>query len=72
MTMPITLAIIAEKIPKNPGIAFGLTTAALLLGVVPSFFVSLGGNIALLIPAVIISAVCIFFAAKNKKSALEE
>lgn len=72
MTMPITLAIIAEKIPKNPGIAFGLTTAALLLGVVPSFFVALGGNIALLIPAVIISAVCIFFAAGNKKSALEE
>lgn len=72
MTMPITLAIIAEKLPKNPGIAFGLTTAALLLGAVPSFFVALGGNIALLIPAVIISAACIFFAAGNKKSALEE
>lgn len=72
MTMPITLGIIAEKMPKNPGIAFGLTTAALLLGVVPSFFVTLGGKIALLIPAIIISAVCIFFAAGNKKSALEE
>ncbi len=68
MTMPITLGIIAEKIPKNPGIAFGLTTAALLLGAAPSFFIALGGNIALLIPAVLISAVCIFFAAGNKKS----
>lgn len=67
MTMPITLGIIAEKMPKNPGIAFGLTTAALLLGAVPSFFVALGGNIALLIPTVIISAVCIFIAAENKK-----
>ncbi|MBQ7873636.1 MAG: hypothetical protein IJ306_00535 [Oscillospiraceae bacterium] len=71
MTMPITLGICAEKLPKNPGLAFGLTTAALLIGAVPSFFVVLGGNIALLVPAVIISAVCIFFAADNKKSALE-
>ena len=67
MTMPITLGIIAEKMPKNPGIAFGLTTAALLLGVVPSFFVALGGKIALLIPAIIISADCIFISAENKK-----
>lgn len=71
ITMPITLGIVAEKMPKNPGIAFGLTTAALLLGSVPSFFVSLGGNIALLIPAVLISAAAIFFAAENKKSSLE-
>ena len=71
MTMPITLGIIAEKMPKNPGIAFGLTTAALLLGAVPSFFVSLGGNIALLIPAVLISAAAVFFAAENIKSSSE-
>lgn len=68
MTMPITLGMIAEKMPENPGTAFGLTTAALLLGAVPSFFVALGGNIALLIPSVIISAVCMFFAAGNKNS----
>ena len=68
VTMPVTLGIIAEKIPKNPGIAFGLTTAALLLGAVPSFFIVLNKGAVLLIPAVIISAVCIFFAAENKKT----
>lgn len=71
ITMPITLGILAEKFPKNPGIAFGLTTTALLLGAVPSFFVALGGNAALLIPAVLVSAVCIFFSAENKKSVTE-
>ncbi|MBR3952619.1 MAG: hypothetical protein IKJ82_03265 [Oscillospiraceae bacterium] len=71
MTMPITLGILAEKFPKNPGIAFGLTTAALLLGAVPSFFVPLGGSLILLIPAVLVSAVCIYFSADNKKSITE-
>ena len=44
MTMPITLGICAQKLPKNPGIAFGLTTAALLLGAVPSFFALVNGK----------------------------
>ena len=68
MTMPITLGIVAEKLPKNPGIAFGLTTAALLLGAVPSFFVMISGKIFLLLPAVLVSAACIYFSAENKKS----
>lgn len=71
MTMPITLGILAEKLPKNPGIAFGLTTVALLLGAAPSFFAVLGGNIALLVPAVLVSAVCIFISADNKKTITE-
>lgn len=71
MTMPITLGIVAEKLSKNPGIAFGLTTAALLLGAVPSFFVMLSGKIFLLVPAVFVSAVCIYFSAENKKSVLK-
>ena len=72
MTMPITLGICAEKLPKNPGLAFGLTTAALLLGAVPGFFVALSGKTFLLIPAVLISAVCIYFSAENKKIIREE
>lgn len=68
MTMPITLGIVAQRLPKNPGIAFGLTTAALLLGAVPSFFAVTSGKILLLIPAVIVSAACIWFSAENKKS----
>ena len=70
ITMPITLGIVAEKLPKNPGIAFGLTTAALLLGAVPSFFVMISGKIFLLLPAVLVSAACIYFSAENKKSIL--
>lgn len=71
MTMPITLGIVAERLPKNPGLAFGLTTAALLLGAVPSFFAVITGKIFLLIPAVLLSAVCIYFSAENKKSVTE-
>ena len=67
ITMPITLGIVAEKLPKNPGIAFGLTTAALLLGAVPSFFVMISGKIFLLLPAVLVSAACIYFSAENKR-----
>lgn len=68
MTMPITLGICAEKLPKNPGLAFGLTTAALLIGAVPSFFAVVSGKTILLVPAVIVSAVCIFISGENKKS----
>ena len=68
MTMPITLGICAQRLPKNPGLAFGLTTAALLIGAVPSFFAVITGKIFLLLPAVIISAICIYFSAENKKS----
>lgn len=71
MTMPITLGICAEKLPKNPGLAFGLTTAALLLGAVPSFFAVMSGKTFLLVPAVIVSAACIYFSAENKKSIKE-
>jgi MFS transporter, FSR family, fosmidomycin resistance protein len=42
MTMPITLAAVAETLPGRPGFAFGLTTLALLVGEIPFF---LGGAI---------------------------
>ena len=71
MTMPITLGIVAQRLPKNPGLAFGLTTAALLLGAVPSFFAVKNGKTFLLVPAVLVSAVCIYFSAENKKSIAE-
>ena len=71
MTMPITLGICAQRLPKNPGLAFGLTTAALLICAVPSFFAVISGKIFLLVPAVLVSAVCIYFSAENKKSIAE-
>ena len=71
MTMPITLRIVAQRLPKNPGLAFGLTTAELLLGAVPSYFAVISGKTFLLVPAVLVSAVCIYFSAENKKSIAE-
>ena len=39
MTMPITIAILASRFSKMPGFAFGITTVALFVGVLPAFFV---------------------------------
>jgi MFS transporter, FSR family, fosmidomycin resistance protein len=36
LTMPITLAAVAETVPDYPGFAFGLTCMALLVGALPS------------------------------------
>lgn len=38
MTMSITLAVLVSILQKTPGLAFGLTTIGLFLGVVPVFF----------------------------------
>jgi hypothetical protein len=44
MTMPITLAAVADTLPGHPGFAFGLTTLALLLGEIPFFLGAAIGN----------------------------
>ncbi|MBP5283001.1 MAG: hypothetical protein J6Z22_10970 [Lachnospiraceae bacterium] len=41
MTMSISFAMCLSVMPTNPGMAFGITTAALFLGLVPVFFVKL-------------------------------
>lgn len=38
ITMPITLVAISNLLPGRPGFSFGLTTMALLLGSLPTFF----------------------------------
>lgn len=65
--MPITLGICAQSLPKAPGLAFGLTTLALLLGSVPPFFVIFTGNIAVLIPAVLISSISLYLCSSKRK-----
>lgn len=40
ITMPITLITISNILPGRPGLAFGLTCLALVLGALPSFFVA--------------------------------
>jgi hypothetical protein len=42
MTMSITFAMCLSVLKKNPGIAFGITTAGLFLGILPVFFVQFG------------------------------
>lgn len=37
MTMPVTLLAVYRALPREPGLAFGLTTLALLLGAAPLF-----------------------------------
>lgn len=39
MTMALTVGVIVSKIPDMPGLAFGITTVALFLGLLPAFFV---------------------------------
>lgn len=41
MTMSITFAMCLSVLQTNPGLAFGITTAALFLGLLPAFFVQL-------------------------------
>lgn len=43
MAMPITLYALYSALPKNAGLAFGLTTLGLLLGTIPAFFFSFEG-----------------------------
>lgn len=72
MTMPITLCAIANKLPDNPGLAFGATTLCLLCGNMPTFFYSLPGTLVKPVTAILIliSAACIYYSIKNQKGGL--
>jgi len=63
ITMPLTLWGVASRLPNQPGLAFGLTTLALLAGSVPIFFYRLDGKYGIFILAALItiSAFCVFF-----------
>ena len=43
MTMPITVGILFSKFPRAPGLAFGITTVGLFLGLFPKFFIQIDG-----------------------------
>ena len=55
MTMPITIAILSSRFPKMPGFAFGITTVALFVGVVPAFIVQPEGLLAHQLTVLILS-----------------
>jgi len=68
ITMPITLCAVASKFPYNPGLAFGLTTLALLCGNVPTFFFSVSPNFVfpVLIALIVLSAIFTLLSTQNK------
>jgi len=69
MTMPVTLCALVSLMPKNPGFAFGLTTLALLLGTMVTFFWAVPADFAKPAAAVLIliSAVCIGLTVRDEK-----
>jgi FSR family fosmidomycin resistance protein-like MFS transporter len=62
ITMPVTLTMVSNLLPGKPGMAFGLTCAALLLGTLPAFSTlqpSLN-NMVFIDIAIVISALSLF------------
>ena len=72
LTMPITLCALASRLPGHPGLAFGVTTLALLIGNAPTFFFKLSAGAAYAaIPALIaISACCVLLSTSNHKGGI--
>ena len=72
MAMPLTLCAAAALLPGDPGLAFGLTTLALLLGTAPLFFLDLTPAAAALFVAVsgLVAALCLYlaFAPRRKEN----
>lgn len=64
MAMPLTLCATAALLPKDPGLAFGLTTLALLLGTAPLFFLDLTPAAAAVFVVVsgLVAALCLHLA----------
>jgi FSR family fosmidomycin resistance protein-like MFS transporter len=62
MTMPVNLVAISNMLPDRPGFSFGLTTFAIVLGAIPTYFQSrnfLSGEAITLI-FIIVSAISLF------------
>ena len=66
MSMAVTLCAIASVLPLNPGLAFGVTTLALLCGNVPTFFIPAEHANLMFASLTVISVVCLFFILKGK------
>lgn len=68
MTMSVTLGLLVSVLPRTPGLAFGLTTTGLFLGVVPVFFfkiTSLSVNCVLLSVTTVICLICLFISLRK-------
>ena len=70
MTMPITVGILFSKFPKSPGLAFGITTFGLFLGLLPKFFIEIDGLVThciLTSVLCIVALLCILICLKKEK-----
>ena len=72
MTMPVTLCALASRLPDSTGFAFGLSTLALLIGTMPTFFFRLPDGAAPYVMAALIalSALCVLLSTRNQKGSL--
>lgn len=66
-TMPVTLCAVADRLPGAPGLAFGLTTLALLCGTLPLFLLPRAAPLAVSGAAILASALCLLFALAPKR-----
>jgi len=75
-TMAVTLCVLASALPDTSGLAFGLSTLALLCGSLPPFYFQLPeASVNFVLPTLIaVSAVCVYLSTANQKgvSSLEE
>jgi len=66
INMSVTLCAIASLLPQNPGLAFGITTLALLCGNVPAFFITVTQAPLVFAVLTAVSAVCLSYILKGK------
>lgn len=68
-TMPVSLGTVASLLPDTPGLAFGLTTLALLLGSMPQLFWKPSGMTAAMVVAgmTLLSAGCVIASVKKRE-----
>ena len=68
MTMPVSLGALASRLPHAPGLAFGLSTLALLLGATPTFYFGLpaAATPAVLAVLIVVSGACLWSSTSNE------
>lgn len=67
MTMSITFAMCLSILKSSPGLAFGVTTAALFIGLVPAFFVRFGLLTNAILIVILSIACCVLLSKTLKK-----
>jgi len=66
ISMSVTLCAIASALPSNPGLAFGISTLALLCGNVPTFFITATPSPLVFAALTIVSAACLYYILEGK------